>query len=418
MFGDWEIFGIFAGVTTTLQFFASYGVRRHFDKNKNGKIDPDEVPFLQITQDMPVKLNSPDYNDLSILSLIRTFVEAMLHSFCYGCLTVFSMNFMMSSVDRRYAYLVTCLMINMMCMFMCKYATNGIHVATSHEVHFLYYGFGYIALVFFWRKPEREYLIAVAVLFLHTIYIVGRCYSLPRYPSFYKIFRLYNLCESEWKLVPIARLGGTENDNEEMNNFEDERVDPAVTARPNPREYSKWALVFPAYEIMDPRDYNKWAVVFPVYEIMNTHISSSVSIGILSGWATSMIVQRTGIFNVLEVSNVSLGISVAIAALVVLTVQSIGLYGPVENKMHSKVLANFRPKTVATLVAMLGATTVVIQLERIPDDEVATGITYWAGVGALALNVLLTIVISVWAKLSHLGITKKQFENKMQHARK
>eukprot|EP00588_Corethron_pennatum_P031623 CAMPEP_0194345760 /NCGR_PEP_ID=MMETSP0171-20130528/105039_1 /TAXON_ID=218684 /ORGANISM="Corethron pennatum, Strain L29A3" /LENGTH=165 /DNA_ID=CAMNT_0039112785 /DNA_START=716 /DNA_END=1209 /DNA_ORIENTATION=- len=165
-----------------------------------------------------------------------------------------------------------------------------------------------------------------------------------------------------------------------MNNFEDERVDPAVTARPNPREYSKWALVFPAYEIMDPRDYNKWAVVFPVYEIMNTHISSSVSIGILSGWATSMIVQRTGIFNVLEVSNVSLGISVAIAALVVLTVQSIGLYGPVENKMHSKVLANFRPKTVATLVAMLGATTVVIQLERIPDDEVATGITYWAGV--------------------------------------
>ena len=47
----------------------------------------------------------------------------------------------------------------------------------------------------------------------------------------------------------------------------------------------------------------------------------------------------------------------------------------------------------------MGAAAVVIHLEPISDDH--PDITYWVGLGVLAVNVLLTFVLSVWAKLRH-----------------
>ena len=135
MLGEWAIFGIFAGTVTTLHLSCSFIVLRKLDTNEEGTINVDEVPFKKITHNMVVKMENPDYAELSIFSLWRCFVEAMLHSFCYGYLTVFSLNYMIGFImlrDMRIAYLIACLMIQMTCMFMCKFATNGIHVATSH----------------------------------------------------------------------------------------------------------------------------------------------------------------------------------------------------------------------------------------------------------------------------------------------
>merc|ERR1712008_78585 len=162
----------------------------------------------------------------------------------------------------------------------------------------------------------------------------------------------------------------------------------------------------------NPSEFTKWAFACPVYEIMNTHISSSFTIGVLSGTATSLFVGHSGIFNAGVVSNESLGFSVLIAALVVLVIQGNGLYGRVENEMHSRTLGNFRPKTVALSVAIMGAAAVVIHLEPISYDHPV--ITYWVGFGVLAVNLLLTFVLSVWAKLRHLDIHAKNAKKNVQ----
>jgi len=213
---------------------------------------------------------------------------------------------------------------------------------------------------------------------------------LPNYPSVFQVFRLYKLHDStnEWKLasVPSTRFkeynGSTNNEQSTMKPKGAYSMGE-ITAMPSVKEYKKWAITF------------------PVYEIMNTHISSSFTIGALSGVATSMFVGHSGLFNAGVVSNESLAISVLVAAVVVLTIQILGLYGRTENKMHSLTLAKYKPKTVATLVAVLGAAAVVIQLEPFSDDDGATAITYWVGVGALAVNICLTVGLSVWAKLEH-----------------
>jgi len=395
MLGEWAIFGIFAGAAATLQLSFSFIFLRKFDKNADGEIQVDEVPsFMKITQDMDVNMEKPGYAELSILNLWRCFVEAMLHSFCYGCLTVFSLNYMIDFImlrDRRYAYLVACLMIHMTCMFMCKFATNGIHVSTSHVIHFFYYGFGYIPLVFFSRRPEREYMVVIAALFLLAIYIVGRYISMPSYPGIQQVCRLYEYQLSDisvddnhggvWKLksTPSVRFWDGEDTSPDEESW---------------KVYPKEISELPSY-----RQFAKWAFTCPVYEIMNTHISSSFTIGVLSGTVTSLLVGHSGLFNAGVVSNESLGFSVLIAALVVLVIQGNGLYGRVENEMHSRTLGKFRPKTVAFSVAIMGAAAVVIHLEPISDDHPV--ITYWVGFGVLAVNLLLTFVLSVWAKLRH-----------------
>jgi len=428
MLGEWAIFGIFAGVVTTIQLSYSFVIQKKLDKNGNIVIDEDTVPFIKITHDMVVKMEKPGYAELSILNLWRCLVEAMLHAFCYGCLIVFSMNYMIDFImlrDRRYAYLVTCLMIHMACMFMCTFATNAIHLATSHSIHFFYYGFGYIALVFFSRRPEHEYMVVIAAISLLAIYIVGRFISHPGYPGVPALFRLYkysilvddnttgdfNTSRGDWKIKSMPatikklsirnlKLKSARNSNARNDEDDEESTECFIDDQIKEIEKIEEIKAMPS-----PKEFHQWAFTCPVYEIMNGNISSSFTIGVLSGTVTSLSLGHSNIFNAGVVSNESLGFSVLIAALVVMIIQGNGLYGSVENEMHSRSLGRFWPKTVAVSVGIMGAAAVVIHLEPIGDDHPDT--PYWVGFGVLVVNLLLTFALSVWAKLRHQKIHKK-----------
>jgi hypothetical protein len=273
-------------------------------------------------------------------------------------------------------------------------STNGIHVSTTHTIHFFYYGFGFVPLVFFWHKPEQEFLIAIAALLTLAVYRVSRSISLPNYPTPWQITRLYKLNDvtGEWELssVPKTRFG------------------LPISSQQEPQQYQNLAAIMAnanaavgeisGTESMHPF---KWALAFPTYEILNTHISSSFTIGILSGLATSNIVGASG---GKIVSNESLAISVSVAAVVILAREWFGLYGAVENKMHKMVLANFWPKSVAVVLAILGAAAIVIQLDPMADTPSADGstpVTYWVGIGALVTTISLTFVESSLAKIGH-----------------
>jgi len=375
MLSELEFFWIYAGSISTLKLALSYLFR--FDRNHNGKIDPNEVEFLKNTKDMEVKMEAPYYDELSIMSFIRVGIEAMLHSFCYGCLVVFSMNLVMykwNTGDGRFTYLLTCLMIHMACLCMCKYATNGIHVATSHNIHLAYYGFSTIPLVFLWTTPDREYLIAVAAILLLFIDRISRSISMPDFPTHYEICRIYKLEAASGKWLPLS----------------EPKVDSLVM--------TDSVSESPSMPKSCIGDLEKLAVAFPVYEIMNVHISSSFTIGVLCGVAASMFVGHSGVFNTGVASNESLIISVLVAAVVVLITKSF-TFGSAENKMHNLTLSRYHPNIVATLSAILGAAAAVLQLEPLSDDEEANVIVFWVGVGALLVTIGLTFAISIWAKI-------------------
>ena len=386
MLSEWGFFSIYAGSISTLYIVVSNLLRRKYDTNTNGKIDADEVPFRKRTRHMEVKMEEPFYDDLSIMSFIRVGIEAMLHSFCYGCLIVFSMNLIMSNMGNpRYLYLLTCVMIHMACMFMCMVATNGIHVITSHTIHFLYYGFSNIPLVFLWRIPDREYLVAVAPILYLIIYSISRQVALPGYPNLFEVGRMYKLDDTSGLWVPKS---GPSSEYGETGSI--------------------WYYFFPGPAL---KEYAKWAVAFPVYEIVNVHISSSFTIGVLCGVATSMLVGHSDFLNAGVVSNESLIMSVLVAGVVVQAIK-LFVYGRAENKMHSLTLYRYHPKIVATLSAMLGAAAAVIQLEHFSNGDGATDIVYWVGVGAFIIKFCLTFIISFWAKYQY--TSKDEVENIMK----
>jgi len=376
MLGEWGTFGVYVIGFAAFWLFTSHRARKRFDSDGNGKIDPDEVPFLIRTIHLPCRLNKPKYMEMSILSLYRVLVEAMLHAFSYGCTVVFTMNLIMLNfnMDERYAYLMVCMLIFMACMFMCSVATNGIHVATSLEIHFLYYGFAFSSLGFLWNTPETIYLVALAAISKVIIYLIGRNYSLPSYPGVHETCRLYKYSEEddEWKLASIPDYFSSTSD----------------TLVPN--------LVGQLPSFPPPgTSYLIWAVVFPVYEIGNTLFSSAFAIGILVGTAIYKLVGFE------TASTKFLVISALLAGVVVFTYQSFGLYGRNENKMHKMVMANFLPKTAATIIGMFGGAAVVIQL--IGNTEGASTVAYYVSVAALAMNILLTFGLSIVAKSYHIS---------------
>jgi len=374
---EWSILLIYVGAVTLLRSLIAYYVRRKLDANNNGTIDPGEVEFLNNTQHMTVVLEQPGFYDLSIQSHIRTFVEAMLHAFCYGSLVVFSMNFCMIKLDKRYAYLLAIFMIEMACVFMCHFSTNGIHVVTSHTLHLLYYGFGFSPLAFLWIKPENKYLIPITAIATLLINRACREVMLPKYPTAEKLTRKFQLDHStgRWKLasVPSTRFGANTVPDLPSRNLTGE-------SEPFPGERRSENMLY-------------WATAFPTYEILNTHISSSFSIGILVAVVTSNIIGAFGLAGAEVVSNKSLAISVFVSAIVTMISQSI-FYCPAENKMHKLVLAKFWPKTVAVLLTTLGAAAVVIQL----DSSADAAIVYWVGVGALIPAIFITFVQSFMAR--------------------
>jgi len=338
---EWAIFGINVGIIGPLTIPLSFLYGRKIDKNGDGKISRDEITFLNRIEGKPVKLNCPRLHDVSIMCLARLCFEAMAHAFCYGSLIVFSMNFFMSNMDRRYAYIVTIYMVTLKCIIMCNLSTNTIHICTSHNIHFLYYGFGFIPFAFFWWPPEKGYLVPITAIWTLICLRIGKHIYLPDYPRPSQLFDTYMLHEGteEWKLFSRAS--------------EDTKRGDLVDQSPD--------AIIPAL--------NKRAITLPTYEILNTHISSSFTIGILTGLATSNIVGAFA--NTKVVSDKSLAISVPVAIVMIMLIQTFGLYGSVEKKMHLEVLSGFYPKTVAVVSAVCGAASIVIQLDKrvdIPSD--------------------------------------------------
>lgn len=377
LLNEWLILLIYAGAVFLWRVsFAYFYLRKKFDANGNGTIDPDEVTFLKDTRDMPVVVEQPNYYSMSIQTNIRTFVKAMMHSFCYGSLVVFAMNISMAKVteDTSYTYLIAVYMVQMACMFLCAFATNGIHVITDNVVHVLYYGFGFIPLAFLWSQPDHKYFIAIAALWTLAVTMLSRTIALPNYPKPEMITKVYKLNRTtgEWKLAsvpPGTNLLGIDGSPEVATNGADAAA-------------------------VDHFDYMfATACAFPTYEILHEQISSSLSMGILTALVTNYFASKFGFESI-----ILLAISVPAAVVVSMIEQGRGSFGRTEIKLHRKVLAKFRPMTTTVLSAALGAATATSQVGPRGLSEETT-VSYWIGVGSLMAAIGITFVQALLAKL-------------------
>ena len=117
---DWEILIIAIAVVGSLGALVAIRMRPAIDVNRDGSVNPSEVPIRVQNQFKAVVLDRPGLYDLTIGgNFYRTLVESFMHAFCYGCQVVFLCNMTMVYMDRRWSYLMTVTMVFKACMFMC-----------------------------------------------------------------------------------------------------------------------------------------------------------------------------------------------------------------------------------------------------------------------------------------------------------
>ena len=76
-------------------------------------------------------------------------------------------------------------------LFMCAFSMNGIHICTSHEVHFVYYGCGFIPVALYWRMPPHGWIVPFYIICRLAIHTCFKNYVWPKYPSPFEIVPLY-----------------------------------------------------------------------------------------------------------------------------------------------------------------------------------------------------------------------------------
>ena len=230
--------------------------RRAVDRDGDGKISHNELPNLssflsdrdgdgKISHNGIVTRGARLY-DFTLLTVAQVLVEAFLFSFGYGVITVLTCNWLLvGRVDDRVGWLIATWLVFVTCVFMCAFSTNGIHVATNHVIHFVYYGCGFAALALYWRPPDFPWLMPVYILLRLGLHTAVKYVVWPGYPSLPAIFPLYaqQAGEPTW----------------------------AVVSRPDDK---------PAQA---PKGLLRLAVPFPCFECLNTHVTSSLAIGAVVG---------------------------------------------------------------------------------------------------------------------------------------
>ena len=388
---DWAILLIAIAVVGSLGALVAIKTRAAVDRNHDGIVNPEEVPIRVQNNFKPVIVQSPGLYDLTIASLYRTIVESFLHAFCYGCQTVFLCNIIMGptimDMDERYSYLFTTTMVFMACMFMCMYSNNGVHILTKHVIHFVYYSCAFLSLFFLWTVPDPSGLVAVYALSILLTYTAGRYYGLPNYPSMQQIVRLYKYDnatgEEEWILGSTPQLLSGDIGTE---------VEPLRS------------------------EYAQWAITCPTFEVFNRLMSSSFTIGVTSAVVVHLMLDATT--GVAPGTNISLYISISVAALAAFLYHIVGPYGRTENKMNHGILVPFWPKLTCMFSASLGAAATVANLAHRPpadggndnsEEETVSTIVTWIGYGALGGAITMTYGISIVATRAFLNQQQEQY---------
>ena len=169
---------------------------------------------------------------------------------------------------------------------------------------------------------------AIAIISTLIVVQLGRHIALPHYPHFTKLVDIYGLGDDNvtWNLVSRANSDIFDPEHRPIL-----RNSQRNWPKRDTEVESKRNLFFIIFGV-EIQELCIRACTYPTHEILNTHISSSFTIGILTGLITSNIV---GLFPNMEVvSDISLAISVSVAAVVSMSIQWFGLYGRTENKMH------------------------------------------------------------------------------------
>ncbi|KAI8892539.1 hypothetical protein BC833DRAFT_611390 [Globomyces pollinis-pini] len=322
----WQVALIFGVGDIILSIPLAYFTRKMIDKNSNGQVDPNELHRVfgdenTNFQAIDVATGNSIY-EIATIPLITVLLNSWSFATAYGFIAVLTCNLLLPDrVSDQYGWLITLWVVFYSLVFMCAFANNGIHVATSHAVHFIYYGVGFIPLGLYARNPEF-WLVIIMVVWRLTVFMGIKFYAWPKYPDFYRTTPLYT--RSDVGLVLFSIPGQLEQQEDVLQRLK----------KPT------W------------KDFQNILIPFPVYEILNIHVATMFTIGGLIAWPISKI-----LFNLSTFQDEYI-LLIAVSASLVFGVVFVYLAPPLYEVHKYKTLTNYYPKIMALLAIFVGSMTI------------------------------------------------------------
>lgn len=148
--------------------------------------------------------------DYGLIPILKMTLECYLFSFGYGTCAVLMCNVLVVDVvPDDIGWLIVLIVQFLSCTFACTFSGNSIHLATSTQIHFFYYGAGFLPIMLYHRLPPW-WLALGCILFTLLVYVLARVAIYPNYPAYWSTHPLYSrdFWTGEPKLVAMPRLGG------------------------------------------------------------------------------------------------------------------------------------------------------------------------------------------------------------------
>ncbi|KAI9329603.1 hypothetical protein BDR26DRAFT_922807 [Obelidium mucronatum] len=313
-------------------------MRPHVDKNRNGQIDASEVTRISDAPHDVVPIAKSLF-DMTTVPLVTVLLNSWQFAFCYGLMAVLTCNLLLPT-DSPLSWIAAVWITFLSLIFMCAFCNNGIHVATTHKTHFVYYLCGFIPMAMFKSNPPAsDVWILVVVIIARLLLFVGmKYYVWPKYPIFYRLDPLFKRDLNNGTLIPFSTPESVE-------------ADPELAAT------LERTMSFKKKELKNLVDLH---IPFPTYEILNINVSSWFTGGAVVAWIVSCVVTKAigGDGNVSDA--VVFGSVAAVSAVVV------GVFVwwvPMKSEVSKWIsLTHYYPRTTATLCFIAGAVLVSTQL--------------------------------------------------------
>ncbi|KAJ3026040.1 UNVERIFIED_CONTAM: hypothetical protein HDU68_006312 [Siphonaria sp. JEL0065] len=313
----------------------SIWMRPHVDKNRDGAIEFDEVTRISDAPHDVVPVGQSLF-DIATVPLITVLLNAWEFAFAYGLMAVLTCNLLLPATSDL-SWIAAVWITFLSLIFMCAFCNNGIHVATSHMVHFVYYLCGFIPMAIFKANPPKQdiwILVAVIVARL-AIFVAMKLYVWPKYPPFYKLDPMFTRDPKDGSLIPFS--------TPEM-----VASDPALAQRFNEisnLKRSRW------------NDWTDIHIPFPTYEILNMNVSSWFTGGAVVSWIVyGVVVKAIGNVSDVVLFGIVAGVAIVFVAVFVWWI-------PRKSEVSKWItLTHYYPRTTATLCFFAGAALLSTQL--------------------------------------------------------
>lgn len=112
------------------------------DQNNDGKITVDELPMIeQFSAAGQTVRDGGGFDEFGISSCSQTLFDSFSAAAGWGGMVVVTNNCLIAPhASVEWGWIWNILAVYLIVNFMCVFASYGIHLCTSHPVHFVYYG--------------------------------------------------------------------------------------------------------------------------------------------------------------------------------------------------------------------------------------------------------------------------------------